>query len=267
MLEQLKDLRVRTGCGMGDCQAALKESDGDLELAVEILRKKGIAKAAKRADRETRQGVIKLAVSPDHQNGWMISAGAETDFVVKNQSFQDLADKILQTLKSGSAISLDQLFVQTMPDGQTVKDNLDSLSGVLGEKLALTNCAVLKSGGTVAAYLHTSGHIGVLVALDQPGQADLAKDIAMQIAAANPLYVSPADVPAAESAKEKEIYREQLLAEGRPEAMLEKIMAGKLQKYYQEVCLENQEYIKDDKKRVSDILDNVKVERFIRFAL
>ena len=267
MLERLKDLRARTGCGVADCKTALEESKDDLELAVDILRKKGIAKAAKRQDRATAHGLVKVAVNQTQTTGWMLSVCAETDFVVRNNGFQELAEKILETFKQSQATDLVGLLATVMPDGQTVQANLDNLSGVLGEKLALPDCAVLKSSGTVAAYLHGIGRIGVLVAVSQPEQTNLAKTVAMQIAAANPLYLKPEEIPVAELAKEKAVYHEQLLAEGKPEAMLEKIMTGKLQKYYQEVCLLNQEYIKDDTKRMAEVLGNIQVEKFIRFAL
>jgi len=151
--------------------------------------------------------------------------------------------------------------------GSTVKEDLDSLSGVIGEKLDVKRYDKLTSSGTVAVYSHPGGKIGVLAALNKEGQSDIAYDVAMQVAAANPKYIAPADVAAGEIAKEKEIYREQLLKEGKSENMIEKITAGKLEKFYEEVCLVKQEYIKDDKKQVEDILGGVKVEKFIRYSL
>jgi elongation factor Ts len=152
-------------------------------------------------------------------------------------------------------------------DGITIKDNLDSLSGIIGEKLDIKKYEIFSSAGTVAVYSHMGGRIGVLVALDKEGQSDIAYDVAMQIAAANPKYIYPEDVLEAELNKEKEIYREQLLKEGKPENMIDKIMQGKIAKFYEEVCLVKQEYIKDDKKKVQDILGGVKVEKFIRYSL
>ena len=149
----------------------------------------------------------------------------------------------------------------------TVAEALSALSGVIGEKLAISRLAVVKSSGTVAAYSHAAGRIGVLVAVDKTDSYDLAREIAMQVAASDPKYIEPSEVPSQELDKEKEVYAEQLKAEGKPEAMIEKIVQGKINKYYEGVCLTHQEYIKDDKKKISDILGQVKIETFVRFSL
>jgi len=193
--------------------------------------------------------------------------------VARNEQFQQFADKVLDIVKSNKPATRDELLDMQM-EGRTVKESLDNLSGVIGERLDIKKCDTL-AGATVAAYSHMGGKIGVLVALDKAGQQELAHDIAMQIAAANPKYINSEDVPAEEVAKEKEIYREQLLKEGsprsggagKPENIIDKILSGKINKYFEEVCLVKQEYIKDDKKRVSDILGDVKVEKFIRYSL
>ena len=161
---------------------------------------------------------------------------------------------------------LSELMVLNFDVG-TVKESLDSLSGIIGEKLDIKRYERLISAGTVAVYSHLGGKIGVLVALDKEGQSDIAYDIAMQIAAANPKYIRPEDVLAEELNKEKEIFKAQLIKEGKPEKMIDKIMAGKLNKFYEEVCLTKQEYIKDDGKRVQDILGEIKVEKFVRYSL
>jgi len=265
-MEKLKILREKTGAGMGDCQAALAEAGGEIDQAAEILRKKGIAKAAKRSDREAREGLVKLAVSDNAKTGYIVEINAETDFVVRSEKFQNFAAKILDLITVKQPKDLAELMSLNF-DGGTVKENLDSLSGVIGEKLDVKRYGKLTSDGTVAAYSHLGGKIGVLVALDKEGQSDIAYEAAMQVAAANPKYIAPADVAAEEIAKEKEIYREQLLKEGKPENLIEKITAGKLEKFYEKICLLKQEYIKDDKKRVEDILGGVKVEKFIRYSL
>ena len=151
-------------------------------------------------------------------------------------------------------------------DGHSVADQISNLSGVIGEKIALGRVAYI-SGATVSAYSHLGGRIGVLVALNQANKKELADDIAMHIAAANPRYLNSSEVEASEIEKEKEIYREQLLKEGKPEAMIENILQGKMKKYYSEVCLLDQEYIKDDKKSVKDVLAGVEVEKFFRYSL
>ena len=266
MMENIKILRDKTGAGMSDCKKALDESGGDIDKAVEILRKKGIAKAAKRSDREAGEGVVKVALSSDAKTGYIVEINAETDFVVRSEKFQAFAEKVTQLIMGKQPKDLAELMALNF-DGATVKENLDSLSGVIGEKLDIKRYDMLKSAGTVAVYSHMVGRIGVLAALNKEGQSDIAYDVAMQIAAANPKYIAPENVLVNEVNKEKEIYKEQLLKEGKPENMIEKIMVGKLAKFYEEVCLVKQEYIKDDSKKVEDILGDVKVEKFIRYSL
>ena len=262
----LKLLREKSGAGIVDCQKALVEAGGDIEKAVEILRKKGLAKAAKRSDREAGEGVIKVALSGDAKTGYIVEINAETDFAVRSEKFQELAEKVRRLIMEKQPKDLAELMVLNI-DGITVKENLDSLSGVIGEKLGIKKYEMLKASGTAAVYSHAGGKIGVLVALDKEGQSDIAYNIAMQIAAVNPKYISPDEIPADEINREKEIYQAQFLKEGKPEDMIEKIMPGKLAKFYEEVCLLKQEYIKDDSKKVVDILGGVKVERFIRYSL
>ncbi len=265
-MEKLKILREKTGAGIADCKIALAEAGGEIDKAVEILRKKGLAKAAERGDREASEGVVKVAISDDAKTGYIALINAETDFVVRNEKFQEFAERVMRLIMEKQPKDLVELMSLNLGDG-TVKDGLDALSGVIGEKLDIKKYDMLKSSGTVAAYSHLGGKIGVLVALDKEGQSDIAYDLAMQIAAANPKYINPEDVLPAELDKEKEIYREQLLKEGKSENMIEKIMVGKIAKFYEEVCLVKQEYIKDDAKRVGDILGEVKVEKFIRYSL
>lgn len=264
-MELIKQLREMTGAGMVDCQKALKEADNDLNKAVEILRKKGIAKAAKRTDRETNEGVVKVATSADGTKGYILELNSETDFVSRNEKFQDLADSLLEVLKANEVAELNELLSVKL-ENSTVEETLGALSGTIGEKLVLKRFAVIE-GATVAAYSHLGGRLGVLVALDQPNLAELAMNIAMQVAAANPKYISPSEVAPEELEREKEIYKEQLLKEGKPAAMVDKIVEGKTGKYYSEVCLLEQEYIKDDKKKIKDILGQTKILKFVRYAL
>lgn len=279
-MENIKILRDKTGAGLVDCKKALDEASGDLNQAVEILRKKGLAKAAKRSDRETREGVILVDINKEGNEGYILEMNSETDFVARNEQFRGLADlalKIVETKKPKSKEELLQIKISDYLVGlsgstplnieETIGERLAALSGIIGEKLDIKCFNVLSSSGTVACYSHAGGKIGVLVALDRENQGDLAYDLAMQIAAANPKYIYPEDVPADEIEREKGIYQAQLLKEGKPENMIDKIMPGKLAKFYEEVCLVKQEYIKDDGKKVEDILNGVKVERFIRYSL
>lgn len=264
-MELIKQLREMTGAGMVDCQKALKEAENNLEKAVEILRKKGIAKAANRTGRDTNEGLIRIALNEAKNEGYILELNSETDFVSRNEKFQNLADQILAIVKTSKPASLEALLALPMSNG-TVQENIDSLSGTIGEKLGLKRCDVV-SGATVAAYSHLGGKIGVLVVLDQASKDELAVDIAMQVAAANPKYLVPAEVDPTEMEKEKEIYKEQLIKEGKPENMVDKIVVGKMSKYYSEVCLTEQEYIKDDKKKIKDILGGANIIKFIRYSL
>jgi len=265
-LDNVKVLREKTGAGMVDCKKALEEAGGDMEAAMESLRKKGIAKAAKRTDRVAAEGLIKVDVDADGREGYMLELNSESDFVAKNDDFQKFADQVMSLVKEQKPANVDELMELPIED-VTVREKLENLSGVIGEKLVLHRVAVLSSQGTVAAYTHMGGKIGVLVALDQADKHDLAYDMAMQVAAATPTHIYPEDVPEAELEKEKNVYREQLKQEGKPEDMIEKIVEGKMNKYYEQVCLAKQEYIKEDKKKVEEVLGDVKVENFIRFSL
>lgn len=262
----ISELREKTGAGIVDCKKALEESGGDIEKAAEILRKKGIAKAAKRSDREASEGVIKVSVNDEGNEGYIIEVNAETDFVARNEKFQNFADQVLTIVKSKKIASRDELLGAQM-DGGTVKENLDNLISVIGEKLDIKGADIVSSSGTVVAYSHMGGRIGVLVALNQPGKSELGTDIAMQIASMHPKYITRDEVPAEEILKEKEIYREQLKKEGKPENMIDKILEGKINKYFEIVSLVDQEFIKDDKKKVKNILGEVKVEKFIAYNL
>lgn len=264
-MEDIKQLRDKTGAGIVDCKKALEESGGDIDKAVEILRKKGIAKAAKRSEREASEGVIKILANEDNNEAYILEVNAETDFVARNEKFQDFAKETINMIKAAKPSNLDELLNLTMADS-TVGEVLKNLSSVIGEKLEIRRFDIL-AGDTVAVYSHMGGRIGVAVAIDKKDAKDLAYDLAMQIAAANPRYIYSSEVPAEETDKEKSIYREQLLKEGKPENMIDKIMEGKLNKYFEEICLVDQDYIKDDKRKVRDILGDVKVKKFIRYSL
>lgn len=264
-LELIKQLREKTGAGMVDCKKALEESSGDAEKAIEILRKKGIAKAAKRGERETSEGLILIDVNELSNEAYILEMNSETDFVARNEQFQNFSKEIMNIIKDSKPADLETLLAFSKED-MSVKESLDNLSGTIGEKLNIKRFEIL-SGASVAAYSHSGGKIGVLVALDQANKGDLAFDIAMQIAATDPKYLKPEEIPADEIAKEKEIYKEQLLKEGKPENIIDNILEGKVKKYHEEVCLLKQEYIKDDKKKVEDILGDVNIEKFIRYSL
>ncbi|MDD2680912.1 MAG: translation elongation factor Ts [Patescibacteria group bacterium] len=264
-MELIKQLREMTGAGIVDCKKALVEANNDLQKAVDILRKKGISKAAKRGDRETTEGLVKLAINPAGDEAYAFTLTSETDFVSRNDKFQAFADEVMALVLSERPADLDSLLSLPMSQG-SVQESLASLSGTIGEKMDITRYAIIK-GASLAAYSHLGGKLGVLVALDKADKHDLAMDLAMQVAAANPKYLESSEVEQADMDREKDIYREQLLKEGKPEAMIEKILEGKMAKYYSEVCLVEQEYIKDDKKKVKDMLGDTKILTFVRFSL
>ncbi|HPD07717.1 elongation factor Ts [Patescibacteria group bacterium] len=265
-MEMIKELREQSGAGIVDCKAALVEASGDLAMALEILRKKGIAKAGKRADQATNQGIIKAWVDSDEHWGCLLELKTETDFVARNDKFQQLADDILKAAVNNKVQDLGSLLALTI-NGQIIQEAIDNLSGIMGEKIVLGNYASLISQGTVASYLHGGGTIGVLVAINKPSASELAKDLAMQIAATNPKYLTPEQVPASEIEKEKAIYREQLRREGKPAEIIEKIVDSKLSHYFAEVCLIKQEFIKDESKTIEGLLAGAIIEGYYRFQL
>ncbi len=266
-MEKIKELRNKTGAGISDCKKALEEAGGDIEQAVEILRKQGIAKAAKRDDRAACEGVIKVAGDNEGRAGYIVEINSETDFVARNDKFKEFTAKVVAAIKRRKPGNLDELLATALEGERTVKEVLDNLSGIIGEKLTISRYDILSSpDGLVEFYSHAGEKIGVLVSINTQNK-ELAHDLAMQIAAADPKYISSADVPAEETEKEKKIYHAQLTQEGKPAAIVEKIIAGKLEKYLAEVCLLEQEYIKDDSKKVKDILGDAKVLKFIRYSL
>lgn len=264
-MEEIKKLREQTGAGIGDCKNALDEAGGDLEKAVEILRKKGISKAAKREGREAKEGLIMVGVNEQKNKGFILQINSETDFVARNEQFQTLSKKIFDFAKEKELNGLDELLSASFEE-TTVKEEVENFSGVIGEKIEIGNYNFLQ-GEKVSAYSHLGGKIGVIVSFDKQIADDLALDIAMQVAATNPKYLDPEAVPPLEIEKEKEIYREQLAKEGKPEQIIDKILEGKIAKYFEEVCLSKQEFIKDEDKKIEDALGGVKVAFFIRYSL
>ncbi len=266
-MEKIKLLREKTGAGMVACKKALDESGGDIEKAVEALRKLGIAKAAKRGERETSEGVVKVSLNENNDEAYILKLNSETDFVSKNEKFQALADSLMKIVVDNKPSDLDALMALSMTEG-TVQDVVNNFSGTIGEKLVVSDFAILSaSDASVATYSHAGGKIGVIVSFDKKVDADLARDVAMQVAASNPICINPEDISVAELDKEKDIYTEQLKKEGKSEQIIEKILPGKIAKYYEEVCLMKQEFIKDDKKKIEDVLNGAKVVKFIRYGL
>jgi len=251
----VKELRERTGCGMMDCKAALSEANGDMDKAIEVLREKGLAKAAKKAGRIAAEGLVKSVV--DGNVGAVVEINSETDFVAKNAEFIKLVDDVLAIVIKENPADVEALLALPYEDGKNVEEVLKEKIATIGENMNLRRFA--RYDGVVEAYVHGGGRIGVLVQFklgDEAKKDDeafkaYAKDIAMQVAAANPQYVKQADVPADVVEKEKEILTAQAINEGKPANIAEKMVLGRIGKFYKEICIVEQPFIKDPDKSVT----------------
>lgn len=262
----VKELREITGAGMMDCKKALVECEGDKDKAIDYLREKGIAKAAKKAGRIASEGVVAAAVTADGKTACIVEINSETDFVAKNENFQNLVKKIAEHIVACKPADMDTLNASQM-DGKTVADVMTEAVASIGEKLSLRRFEVYTTeDGQLATYIHMGGKIGVIVELSGGDEA-LGKDVAMQIAAAKPQCIGRADVDQEALAHEREVLRKQALEEGKPEKIVEKMVDGRINKYYKEVCLVEQEFVKDSDKTIKDILAGVEVRRFARFEM
>ncbi|MBN2683553.1 MAG: elongation factor Ts [Bacteroidales bacterium] len=248
-------LRQMTGAGMMDCKKALVEANGDFEIAVDIIRKKGQALANKRADREASEGVVLAKVSADGKKGALIVLNCETDFVAKNESFVQFAKAVLDVAVENLPADLEALKTLEF-NGRTVADNVNDQTGSIGEKIDLSNYEFINAE-QVTAYIHPGNQIATLVGFNKVVDLQVGKDVAMQTAAMAPVSIDKEDVPAKVIEKELEIGREQARQEGKPEELLDKIAQGKLNKFYKESTLHNQDFIKDGKISVKQYLDSV----------
>ncbi|QBQ42297.1 translation elongation factor Ts [Sphingobacterium psychroaquaticum] len=250
-------LRQQTGAGMMDCKKALVEANGDFEAAVDYLRKKGAKLAAARQDRDSNEGVIIAKAAADGKSGIVVEVNCETDFVAKNADFIAFAEKIADVALTNQPASLDELKGLQL-DGKNIADSLIEQTGVIGEKIDVSKYEIV-SGDKIVAYIHGNYRLGVLVGLsaDAAGAEEAGRDVAMQIAAMNPVAIDKDGVDAHTIERELEIAKEQIRAEGKPEEMVEKIAAGKLNKFYKESTLLNQEFVKDSSKTIAQFLDSV----------
>ncbi|AOS83034.1 translation elongation factor Ts [Chlorobaculum limnaeum] len=280
--KDVKDLRDTTGVGMMECKKALEETGGDMQKAIEYLRKKGAAMAAKRADREASEGMICIRLSDDQKNGVILELNCETDFVARGEVFTGFASELAGLALANNCESRDALLAINLGEAygnESVEEALKSMTGKVGEKLELKRLARLSAeAGVLESYIHPGAQLAALIAVDTDKPEEtraLAKDLAMQVAAAAPIVTDRSFVPAEYVEKEKEIYRQQALAQGKKEEFVDKIVMGRLDKYYQEVVLTEQTFIKDQNARVSGVLDDfmkknqaqVKVKAFVRYQL
>ena len=275
--QQVNELRKKTGAGMMDCKKALIEADGDMEKAVEILRKKGAAVAAKRAEKSANEGLIVTKVSEDKKRGSIVEVNCETDFVAKSDHFITLANDVINTVYEKQPASVEEL----LTENKSLQDKVTEVLGKIGEKIEISRISNEEvKDGILVDYIHMGSKLGVLVKFDNViNGADelyaLGKDIAMQVAAMNPISVSRDEIPKETIEKEIEIYKELATKEGKPEQVLDKIANGKLNKFYQENCLLEQTFIKDNSKTVSDLIkefniehnSQVKIDLFHRYHL
>ena len=271
--QDVNKLRQTTGAGMMDCKKALTEANGEMEMAIDILRKQGQKIASKRADNETSEGAVLTQVSADGTNGKVIALACETEPVSKVEDFKNLAKTILDTAVKTNAATKEELLAAPQADGRSLNDHITDLMGKIGEKLDVVAYESINAD-RVVAYNHSNGKLGVLVGLKNVNGADVeevGKDVAMQIAAMKPIAVDKDGVDAATVSREIEIGKEQARAEGKPEEMLEKIAQGKLNKFYKENTLLNQEFVKDSSLSIAQLLDKTSkgmtVSEFKRVAI
>ncbi len=266
---QVKELREKTGAGMMDCKKVLTETNGDMEKASELLRERGITKAAKKSSRIAAEGLVDSYISEDGKVGAVVEVNSETDFVAQNADFKKFVSDVVKQIAINNPKDVEELLSQNSisDETKTVKDVLTDKIAIIGENLTIRRFVRFEtSNGMISTYIHGDGRIGVLLEIENADNT-LAKDICMQIAAARPEYLSREDVPQERIDKEMEILKAQAVNEGKPEAIAEKMVQGRIGKFYSEICLLDQEFVKDPDIKVSQLLKEkgAKVVRFARF--
>ena len=265
----IKELRERTGAGMLDCKKALEENGGDIEKAIDWLREKGIAKAAKKSGRVAAEGLVFAAVSADRKKGAILEFNSETDFVAKNNEFKTFGEKLVQLSLEHDLTSEDELKAFEL-EGKKVEDNLTELIAKIGENMNIRRLKLVSTDGFIETYIHLGGKIGVLLNVSgeaTPENVEKAKGVAMHVAAMDPKYLNSDQVTADDLEREKEIARHQLQQEGKPENIIEKILEGKMRKFYEENCLVNQKYVRDDSVTIEKFIAPSSIISFDRFKV
>ncbi|MBR3132730.1 MAG: elongation factor Ts [Clostridia bacterium] len=263
----VKQLREKTGAGMMDCKKVLTETDGDMEKAAELLRERGIAKAAKKSSRIAAEGLVCAYVSDDKKVGSVVEVNAETDFVSKNDEFRKFVSEVAEQIAKKNPSSVEDLLSQKYLDSdKTVQEVLTDKIATIGENMTIRRFERFESDGLVESYIHGDGKIGVLVNFEK-GDSETAKDICMQIAAARPEYLDRESVPEERVAKEMEILKAQAMNEGKPAEIAEKMVQGRIGKFYGEICLLDQEFVKDSSVKVGQLLNQkgYKIVKYARF--
>lgn len=277
--QMVKELREATGAGMMDCKKALTEAEGDIERAIDILREKGLSKAAKKADRVAAEGLVTIKTNEDNTSAAIVEVNSETDFVAKNEDFKVFVNDVVEMALDGSAENLAELLEAEHKEGKALQDVLNDRIAKIGEKLDIRRFERISTNGKISGYIHGAGKIGVVVELDTDSNDEkvfeLGKDIAMQIAAMNPKYISRDDVDQDYIAHETEVLKQQALNEGKPANIVEKMVVGRLNKELKEVCLLDQVFIKDSEVTIGKLIEKVakevaspiKVSRMVRYEV
>lgn len=264
----VKELREKTGAGMMDCKKVLTETDGDLEKAMELLRERGIAKAAKKSGRVAAEGLVEAYVSEDGKVGAVVEVNSETDFVAKNEEFKNFVMSVAKQVVEKAPKDVEELLAQESIEvaGKTVNEVLVEKIATIGENMNIRRFVRFESEGLVEKYIHGDGKIAVLVNMAK-GNTEVAKDVCMQIAAARPEFLNEESVPAERVEKEKEILKAQTMNEGKPEAIAEKIVQGRIGKFFSEICLVDQAFVKNPDMKVSQLLKekDAEIVAFARF--
>ena len=267
--QDVKELRDRTGAGMMDCKKALTDANGDMDKAADLLRERGMAKAAKKASRIAAEGIVSCYI--DGKTGVLLELNCESDFVASNPQFSEIATEISKIVISSGVNSVEELLAVATAEG-TVEEYLKSKIAIIGEKIAVRRFTVYKTEGFLESYVHLGGKLGVM--LDMAGEATeeakaAAHDVALQVAFSKPAYVTKDEVDASVVEKEKEVLKQQAMNEGKPEAIAEKMVLGRIKKFYEENCLVEQAFIKDDSKKVSDVLKagNTSINKLVFYVM
>ena len=265
--ELVKNLREKTGAGMMDCKKVLTETDGDMEKAAELLRERGIAKAAKKSGRVAAEGLVATYVTADKKVGSNVEVNAETDFVAKNEEFVNFVNDVAEIVAEKNPADVESLLETSYKEsGKTVREVLTEKIATIGENMTIRRFERFESEGLVESYIHGAGKIAVLVDFAK-GETELAKDVCMQIAAARPEYLNREAVPQDRVEKEMEILKAQAMNEGKPAEIAEKMVQGRIGKFYAEICLLDQEFVKDSSVKVGELIKNKGAEmvRYARF--
>lgn len=263
----VKELREKTGAGMMDCKKVLTETDGDMEKAAELLRERGIAKAAKKSGRVAAEGLVATYVTADKKVGSIVEVNAETDFVAKNEEFVNFVNDVAEIVAEKNPADVESLLETSYKEsGKTVREVLTEKIATIGENMTIRRFERFESEGLVESYIHGAGKIAVLVDFAK-GETELAKDVCMQIAAARPEYLNREAVPQDRVEKEMEILKAQAMNEGKPAEIAEKMVQGRIGKFYAEICLLDQEFVKDSSVKVGELIKNKGAEmvRYARF--